>query len=320
MLHTDTFAGHVKLRHLKIVMAVAQSGSMAKAADSLAISHSVISKAIAELEQTLGVRLFDRGSQGVKPTMYGRALVQCGVAVFDELRQGVKQVEFLADPTVGQLHIGCSEPMAAGLVPAISERFLRQYRGVALHAVHADTATLQYRELRERDVELLLGRIRIPFAEEDLSAETLFDEQMLVAAGMRSPWGRRRRIELGELINEPWVLAPFESLPGQLYEETFRMSGLAVPRASVVTLSIHLLSTMVATGRFIGLLPGSLLRLAASRLSLRVLPVELPSLPRPVGIVTVKNRTLSPFAERFIECARQVTKSLAAPGRRLRLR
>jgi DNA-binding transcriptional LysR family regulator len=320
MLQTDNFGSRVKLRHLKILMAVAQSGSMAKAADSLAISHPVISKAISELEQALGVRLFDRGSQGVKPTMYGRALVQCGVAVFDELRQGVKQVEFLADPTVGQLHIGSSEPMAAGLVPAISERFLRQYPGVALHAVHADTATLQYRELRERNVELLLGRIRIPFAEEDLSAETLFDEQMLVAAGTRSPWARRRRIELRELINEPWVLAPPESLPGQLYEETFRMSGLAVPRASVVTLSIHLLSTMVATGRFVALLPGSLLRLAAKRLSLRVLPVELPSLPRPVGIVTVKNRTLSPFAERFIECARRVAKSLAAPRGRLRLR
>jgi len=318
MLRTDKFGGRIKLRHLQVLMAVAQSGSMAKAADSLAISHPVISKAIAELEQTLGVRLFDRGSQGVEPTMYGRALVKCGVAVFDELRQGVNQVEFLADPTVGQLRIGCSEPMAAGLVPAITERLLRQYPGVVLHAIHAETAMPQYGELRGRNVELLLGRIRTPFAEEDLCAETLFDEQMLVAAGMRSPWARRRRIELGELINEPWVLAPPESLPGQLYEETFRMSGLAVPRPSVVTLSIHLCSTMVATGRFIALLPGSLLRLAAERLSLSILPVDLPSLPRPVGVVTVKNRTLSPFAERFIECAREVAKSFAAPGRRLR--
>jgi DNA-binding transcriptional LysR family regulator len=135
---------------------------------------------------------------------------------------------------------------------------------------------------------------------------------------MKSPWARRRRIDLGELINEPWVLAHPESLPGQLYEETFGMSGLLVPRASVVTLSIHLCSTMVGTGRFIALLPGSLLRLAAKRLSLKVLPVELPSLPRPVGIVSVKNRTLSPFAERFLECAREVAKALAIPGRRVR--
>jgi DNA-binding transcriptional LysR family regulator len=141
---------------------------------------------------------------------------------------------------------------------------------------------------------------------------------MLVAAGMTSPWARRRRIELGELIDEPWVLAPPDSLPGQLYEETFLASGLAAPRASVVTLSIHLCSTMVASGRFITLLPGSLLRLAAKRLSLKILPVELPSLPRPVGIVTVKNRTLSPFAVRFIACAREVAKSLSAPVKRTR--
>jgi DNA-binding transcriptional LysR family regulator len=318
MPRTDNFGGRVKLRHLQILMAVAQSGSMAKAADSLTISHPVISKAIAELEQTLGVRLFDRSSQGVEPTIYARSLVQCGIAVFDELRQGVTQVEFLADPTVGQLHIGCSEPMAASLVPAITERLLRQYPGLVLHAVHAETVLPQYRELRGRNVELLLGRIRTPFGEEDFSAETLFDEQMVVAAGLRSPWTRRRRIELRELVNEPWVLAPPESLPGQLYEETFRMSGLAVPHPSVVTLSIHLCSTMVATGRFVALLPHSLLRLAAKRLSLNILPIELPSIPRPVGIVTVKNRTLSPFAERFIACARDVAKSLVNPGKRVR--
>lgn len=318
MLRTDDLGGRVKLRHLQIAMAVAKSGSMAKAAESLSISHPVISKAIAELEQTLGVRLFDRSSLGVEPTMYGRKLVQCGAAVFDELRQGVKQVRFLADPTVGQLHVGSSEPMAAGLLPAITERLLRQYPGLTLHAVHAETATSQYTELRERGVELLVGRIRVPFAEEDLIAETLFDDEMLVAAGIQSPWARRRRIRLDELINEPWVLAPPESLPGQLYEETFRMSGLSVPSPSVITLSIHLCSTMVATGRFIALLPRSLLRLAAKRLSLRVLPVKLPSILRPVGIVTVKNRTLSPFAKRFVDCAREVAKSLAAPERRHR--
>src|SRR5258708_12341395 len=119
MPEPDTYGGRVKLRHLKIIIAVAQSGSMAKAADSLAISHPVISKAIAELEQALGVRLFDRGSQGVEPTMYRRALVKCGVAVFDELRQGVNQVAFLADPTFGQFRIACSQPMSAGPRPAI---------------------------------------------------------------------------------------------------------------------------------------------------------------------------------------------------------
>lgn len=318
MLRTDNLGGRIKLRHLQILMAVTQSGSMAKAADRLSISHPVISKAIAELEQALGVRLFDRGSQGVEPTLYGRALVQCGVAVFDELQQGVRQVGFLADPTAGQLRIGAGEAMAAGLVPAIAERLLRRFPGLILEAAHADTGNLQYRELRERDVELMVGRIPMPFAQDDLLAETLFDEELLVAAGMQSPWARRRRIELGELINEPWILAPTESLPGRLYEETFAMRGLAVPRPSVITLSIHMCSTMVATGRFVALLPGSLLRLAAKRLSVRILPVELPSLPRPVGIVTVKNRTLSPFAERFIECAREVAKSVGSPGRRLR--
>src|SRR5450755_1542202 len=110
----DRIGRHLKLRDLHILLAVVEWGSMSKAAKRLAISPPVVSKAIADLERTLGVRLLDRSPQGVEPTMYGRALLNGGVAVFDELRQRVKEIEFLANPTVGELRIGCHEWIAAG--------------------------------------------------------------------------------------------------------------------------------------------------------------------------------------------------------------
>ena len=97
MQWTDRIGRRLKLRDLHILMAVAQSGSMVRAAQILAISQPVVSKAIADLEHAVGVRLLDRGPHGVEPTMYGRALLDSGVAVFDDLRRGVKQIEFLAD-------------------------------------------------------------------------------------------------------------------------------------------------------------------------------------------------------------------------------
>src|SRR4051812_10980138 len=111
---TDRIGRRIKLRDLHFLLAVAKSGSMGKAAAELSVSQPVVSKAISDLEHALGVRLLDRSPMGAEVTSYGHALLQCGVAVFDDLRQGVKQLEFLADPTSGELRIGSTERGISG--------------------------------------------------------------------------------------------------------------------------------------------------------------------------------------------------------------
>ena len=119
----------VKLRDLDTLVAVAQAGSMAKAAKVLSVSQPAISNAISDLEHVLGVQLFDRVSKGVEPTPYGRALLKWALAVFDDLRQGVGEIEFLADPTVGEVRIGASEPMQGGFIPTVIDRLTKNIRG-----------------------------------------------------------------------------------------------------------------------------------------------------------------------------------------------
>jgi len=171
--------------------------SMAKASQRLAISHPVVSKTISDLERTLGVKLFDRTSRGIELTTYGQVLLNCGVNVFDEMRQGLKRIEFLTDPTSGELAVGCPEIMNAGIVPAISERLLRQHPGVQLRVIHADTALMQFSPLRERKV-LLIGRMPDPFVEDDLIFEPLLQEPFVAVAGANSQLARKRRIELAD--------------------------------------------------------------------------------------------------------------------------
>lgn len=306
----DRIGRRIRLRDLHILLAVAERGSMAKASAHLAISHPVVSKTISDLERTLGVRLFDRSSQGVELTNYGRALLECGVTVFDEMRQGLKRIEFLADPASGELRIGCPEITMAGLMPAIVERFSRRYPGIRLHVVLANIAMLQFQELRERNVDLLIGRMPQPFVEDDLTAEILFDEPFLAVAGMRSQWARQRQVRLDALIGEPWVLPPYNSAPGSLIAEIFRAGGLQPPRPSIATLSVQLTVTLVASGRFVGLLPSSVAQFNARRVGLKILPVKLPAARFAAGIITVKGRTLSPLAELFVECARETARSI----------
>jgi len=300
----------LKLRDLHILLAVVEHGSMGKAASALAISQPAVSKAIADMEYTLGLRLLDRARHGMEPTTYGRALISRGATVFDELRQAVEELKFLADPTAGELRVGSSEAMAAGFLPAVIDRLSRQYPRVTSNVVQAVFTAMQYRELRERSIDLLLGRVFTPFREEDLAVEILFDDQVAVVVGAQSPWVRSRRLKLADLLDEPWILPPADSVPGSLAVEIFRASGLQVPRAPLTTLSIHLCLRMLATGRYVATLPRSILHFSGKDLSLKVLPIKLPAQPRPIGIVTLKNRTLSPVTGLFINCARDVARPL----------
>lgn len=315
---TDRIGRRVKLRDLHIALTVAEAGSMTRAAEELAVSYPVVSKTISELERTLGVRLFDRGISGVAPTHYGHALLKSGVAVFDEMRKGLQQIEFIKRPDAGELRIGSSIVTDAGLLPAIIERFSQELPRAMLHVLHEDIAIQQYDNLRDRKVELTFGRIPTTMTEPDLVAESLFDEPTVVVAGSESRWARRRNLALADLLGEPWVLAQPGSLARSLHDEVFHKCGLEVPSATVLTVSLHLHMRLIETGRWLGLIPASVMRFGGKRMQLKVLPIKTSSPPAPVGFVTVKDRTLTPLAERFIECARKVANSDAGRASRRR--
>jgi DNA-binding transcriptional LysR family regulator len=184
-----------------------------------------------------------------------------------------------------------------------------------MRVIHADTALMQLDQLRERNVELLVGRMPRPFMEDDLVSEQLFDEPFVTVAGMPSRWARRRQIELAELAEESWALPPYDSAPGLLITSIFRNAGLTSPTQSSVTLSVQLTTTLVATGKFVGILP-TVAQFSAKLVGLKVLPVKVPGMRASVSIVTVKRRTISPLAELFIGSARTVAKSISAPAMR----
>jgi DNA-binding transcriptional LysR family regulator len=306
---TDRIGRRVKLRDLHIALAVAEAGSMTRAAEDLAVSYPVVSKTISDLEHTLGVKLFDRSISGVEPTHYGRALLHSGVAVFDEMRKGLQQIEFIKQPDAGELRIGSSIVIDAGLLPAVIERFSQDFPRATLHVISENITTQQYDNLRDRHVELVLGRLPTTWSEPDLIAETLLDEPMIVAAGTESRWAKRRNLKLADLIGEPWVLAQPGSLARSLQDGVFRNAGLEPPSATAMTVSLHLYMRLIETGRWLGLVPASVMRFGGKNMHLKILSVKVLSPPAPVGFVTVKDRTLTPLAERFIDCVRKIAKS-----------
>src|SRR6185436_10977888 len=142
----DRIGRRLKLKDLQTLMAVVDAGGMGRAADRLNYSQPAVSQAIANLERTLGKRLLERGRKGIELTPYGDAVLKCGAAVFDDLRKAVADIDFLSDPTAGEVRIGCTEPVSAGIVSAVVDRLARRHPRIVFQILAREPTTL-YREL-----------------------------------------------------------------------------------------------------------------------------------------------------------------------------
>jgi LysR family pca operon transcriptional activator len=235
------------------------------------------------------------------------ALIKRGPAVFDELKQAVQEIDFLRDSTAGELRIGGQDAMIGGVIPAVVARLAPRYPAVVFDVTIVQPGIELYSPLRARTVELQIGRVDRQLLDSGLSVEYLYDEPLVIAAGNENRWARRRQIKLAELIDEPWILPQPDSQVGSLITELFRSAGLDRPKKGVVCTSLQMNEALLATGRYLACYPGSFLKLNAHRQSIKALPVRLPKRAMPVGIVTLKNRPLSPIAKLFVEEARKTT-------------
>ena len=299
----------LKLRDLHMLSIVVQRGSMAKAASHLGISQPAVSESVANLEAALGVRLLERSTRGIEPTIYAEALLRRSNVVFDELTQGIREIEFLANPGVGEVRIAAGDTLAAGLMSAVIDRFSRRYPEIVVRVIQASTETLDFREVREREVDLALARVSRSYAPADMDVEILFEDPHRVVAGANSPWARRRKVTLADLAKESWIFAPNQVIR-ELVTEAFAAHGLEVPREKVSSTSIVLRNHLLATGRFLTVLPQSMLRYNAPRWSFKALPVDLGVKPRCVAILSLKNRTAGPAARLFAESVRAIAKTI----------
>jgi DNA-binding transcriptional LysR family regulator len=305
----------VRLRDLHVLFAVVQHGSMAKAGSHLGMSQSAVSQAIAALEDAVQVPLLDRTPRGVEPTGYGAALLRRGRAAFDELKMGVQEIESLADPAAGEIRIACAESIAAGMLPAVIERFLKRHPRVKLNVFQTTPHLTGFAALHERSADAVFTLMPKPFEAdlgERLHAEILFHDRVCLVAGKQSPWARRRSIRPAELADATLVSPAPDTPGGAAVLEALRVAGVAGPR--ITTFSVHLRTILSLKGDFIAVLPESILRFNPGH-ALKELRVGL-SMPRPPALlVTLRNRTLSPPVQRFIECAREVAKVVARHGR-----
>jgi DNA-binding transcriptional LysR family regulator len=200
------------------------------------------------------------------------------------------------------------------LLPDIIRRFSQQYPRIEVRTDLLDHSEI-FRGLRERRYDCVLNQLRTARPEQaadDLTVEILYDDELVVAAWARSKWVGRRKIDLAELIDEPWTGAGGAAWGRSLGEGVFRAAGLNRRNPRIVTDSILLRARLVVGSPYLGMFASTVLRrLIADNYALTALPVDLRANAFSTGIVTLKNRTLSPVVERFLACVREVAVSFA---------
>jgi DNA-binding transcriptional LysR family regulator len=311
MSRAEQISRRLKLRHLDMLVAVIEQGSMAQAAEQLGTLQPVVSKAIAELERTLGAKLLERGPRGVTPTIYGHSLYRRSKGIFDDLRSSVNELEVLADPSGGELRIGSTEACAVGLTPAILDGVSRKYPRLTFEVVIAEPKALHERVLRERRVDLVIGR-RPPNGEtDDLKFTRLHNDRLCVVAGAETAWAKRRSISLDELVGERWCLPPPTHAVGAMVAEAFRRSRLPYPDSAVTSQSAPFTYGLVARGQYLGVLGSLFLGMESPRSEIAILPIDLRIPGWQTGIMTLRGEAANPAVQPFLDCAHEFAASLA---------
>ena len=294
----------IKLKDLTILSAVIGLGSMAKAAQRLMLTQPAISQSIAELEAVTGVRLLERSTRGVVATSFGMALVKRGAEAIDAVRQSLRDLENLADPSSGEVSVGASESyIAGGALSTIIQTMAKRYPRIAVDVSEANTAASGFEELRNRSVDLMIGRLAGPVRDDDLQETPLFAEAIQVVVGARHPLAKKRLVKLEDLVGERWILAPPRTAVNELIFNSFLIQGLPAPKLSITTYSMQLRMQLLNSGQYLTALPVSAVKFNAARWLLKALPVTIGN-DLPVSVVTLKSRIPTPAVQLFLDQAK----------------
>lgn len=317
MTSMNVVARRVTLRELRLLLAVARSGSILRAANEIGLTQPALSKSIADLEGTFGVRLFDRTNRGVTPTPHGEILLRRATGVFEELRQAVDELGFLADASRGELRIGGTPTMCAGLLPRSISSVLGNRPKFQFHVAELESGKLGS-EVLARSLDVGIGPELVVGENDNLVFDRLFDDRLFVVAGAQHPLAGRRSITLEEAAHHQWVLPATEGSVTVQVRDEFRRQRLELPESAVTTMSMLVRYELIATNSFLTVMYGSVLRFGNAPKFLRVLPIDLPT-GIPIGMVRLKNRTLAPSAEVFIRATREIVRPMRSlSGKQLR--
>ena len=310
----ERLSAYLTLRQMRVLVAVAEQGGVVKAAQSLHLAQPAISRSLHQLENALGMPLFDRSPRGMTLTVFGEALVRRVRTVFCELRDAGEELTSLQDMSYGRLSIGCTPLLTIGAMPRVLSTILAARPGLALSVMEGDSTTL-LRELRLRNIDMALARLPPPASREpDLDYEHLYEEKLFLVSCPDRAMARYSYRSLADTVNQPWVLPMTNSMLYRVIPETFARENLPPPTARVHASSPSISLSLVATTDMITLMPGSILANWTGRHPIAIIS-KLDTLDYgSVGCMTLRAKHPTPAAKEFISILRTEIPGAVQPN------
>jgi DNA-binding transcriptional LysR family regulator len=290
-----------KPRHLRLLVALDDIRHLGKVAASINVSQPAVSKTLGELERGLGLKLFERTARGVIPNAYGECLVRHARIMLSELAQARDELRGLASGSSGSIRVGVLATAAMELLPRAVASLKTRQPGIFV-LVREGTVETLLPELWLGNLDFIVGRLPEGGSAQGLEEKTLMEEGVSLVTGRHHPLVRRKRLRWSDLERFPWVLPPVNTLLREPLERVFEDQGLALPANRIETLSVHVIRGYLHYTNAIAALASDVSRYYESLGLLAILPLELPKLVRPVGIIWNRQRPITPGTQALIEC------------------
>ncbi|WCL53344.1 LysR substrate-binding domain-containing protein [Gimibacter soli] len=307
-IHENFLVSRLKLKQLKLLTVVAQEGNILKASQILNIAQPAATKNIRELEETLGITLFDRTSRGVTPTPYGEVMIKHAKLVLAQLRHASEELTSLEEGTAGRIFVGTLLAASSALLPRAVALMKKERPGVGVTIVEGTNDKLMP-SLRTGDLDIVLGRLPVYREREGLAQEVLYKDPISIVARRGHPLAERQSLTLKDLADAEWIMpSPQTTLRRQIVT-AFLNEGLEPPADLVESVSIMANHALLVSTDMVAAMP---FEVANVYPDLVRLPIDMASADGEVGATTRAGAELAPAAGHFMAVLRRVAKDIAA--------
>ncbi|EGT0881028.1 pca operon transcription factor PcaQ [Salmonella enterica subsp. enterica serovar Kentucky] len=297
------FSQRIRLRHLHTFVAVAQQGTLGRAAETLNLSQPALSKTLNELEQLTGTRLFERGRLGAQLTVPGEQFLTHAVKVLDALNTAGQALNRKEDASADVVRVGALPTAAVGILPAAIGRFHQQQKSTSLQVATMNN-TMLLAGLKSGEIDLGIGRMSDPELMGGLNYELLFLESLKLVVRPGHPL-LQETITLSRVMEWPVVVSPKGTVPRQNAEALLQSQGCKMPAGCIETLSASLSRQLTVDYDYVWFVPSGAVKEDLRQATLVSLPVPTQSAGEPIGILTRVDIPLSTGAQMLIAAIRK---------------
>jgi DNA-binding transcriptional LysR family regulator len=301
---------NLKARHLRLLVTIDTYRNLTQVADVTHVTVPAVSKALSELERGLGLELFTRTTQGLKPTPYGECLIRHARTVLTNLNQARDELKALSSGTEGKINIGVLPASTYVLLPQALAILKQRSPGTNVHVTEAPSALL-LPDLWQGKLDLVVGRLPPPGSSQSTFKEReLLEEPVLLMTGLHHPLAKRKKVTWADLAAYPWILPPPGSILRDPLERALEAHGVPLSNNYIETLSTHLARAYLQVSDAIAVLAGGA---ANDKVHpLHALPLVLPKMLRPAGVLWNGSRRLTPGARLMVSCLEEAAQRLQA--------